>query len=316
MKICFMGTPSFASVTLNALLQNNYNVACVYTKEPKKRGRGTAVSKTEVHKIALQHNIPCRTPKSLKKSAAEQEFFEAQKFDLAIVASYGLILPERVLNAPKYGCWNIHASLLPRWRGASPIQMAIASGDKKTGITIMQMDQGLDTGDIILQESIPINNNTTFEELYNQLANLGANLLLKTLAQLQQHTMVKTNIVRTKQNDALATFTRLLTKADGYLDFHESAAVLHRKVNAFNPFPSTSMYYKENIKVLATTPLLQHHDKPCGTILSVTPLQIACYESVLQINMLQRQGKKPLVAKEFVKGFPFIVGEKVTSPKD
>ena len=311
-----MGTPSFASVTLNALLQNNYNVACVYTKEPKKRGRGTAVSKTEVHKIALQHNIPCRTPKSLKKSAAEQEFFIKQKFDLAIVASYGLILPEKILNAPKYGCWNIHASLLPRWRGASPIQMAIASGDIKTGITIMQMDQGLDTGDIILQESLPINDNTTFEELYNQLANLGAKLLLKTLAQLQQHNNVSTNMVRTKQNDALATFTKLLTKADGYLNFHESATVLHRKVNAFNPFPSTSMYYKENIKVLATTPLLQHHDKPCGTILSVSPLLIACFESILQINTLQRQGKKPLVAKEFVKGFPFIVGEKVTSPKD
>lgn len=311
MKICFMGTPSFASSALVALLKHNYNVACIYTKEPKKRGRGNQVSYTEVHQLALKHNIPCRTPKSLKKSLAEQEWFIKQGFDLAIVASYGLILPESILKAPKYGCWNIHASLLPAWRGASPIQMAIANGDKATGITIMQMDKGLDTGDIILQESLPIHETTTFVELYNQLADLGASLLLKTLDLLKQN-----KIKKTKQDDALATFAGLLNKEDGYLNFNEKADVLHRKVNAFNPFPSTVIHYKEDIKVLATTPLLQNHNSPCGTILSANPLQIACKNSILQINILQRQGKKPLNAKEFVKGFPFNVGEKVTSPKD
>ncbi|MCL2566986.1 MAG: methionyl-tRNA formyltransferase [Alphaproteobacteria bacterium] len=303
MKICFMGTPSFAAAALQSILNAGYNIACVYTRAPKPAGRGQKVIQSAVYDLALLHNIEIQTPKSLRKSAEEQEKFLSQNFDLVVVASYGLILPKAIIKAPRFGCLNIHGSLLPRWRGASPIQMAIASGDKKTGITIMQMDEGLDTGDMLLKKEIPITQKTNFLSLYHDLTNIGAELIVNALELLQ-----KGQLVKEKQDDRLATFAPILTKEDGLLNFNETAQQINNKVRGFNPFPSTYFYYKnEVIKVLECEVYADSSNYQCGKIINTNnkELLIACKDSIIKINKLQRSSKKPLPTEEVLKGFEF-----------
>ena len=304
-----MGTPTFASKALKAILNAGYDVSCVYTRAPKPAGRGHKIITSSVYDLAIENEIEIETPKSFKRSAEEVQKFLDKKFDLVIVASYGLILPKTIIDAPKYGCLNIHGSLLPKWRGASPIQMSICAGDNETGITIMQMDEGLDTGDMVLKESIPITNSTTFLSLYEDLGEIGAKLIVKALDLLKQG-----KLVAEKQDDNLSSIAPILNKEDGLINFNETATHINQKVRGFNPFPSTYFNYKdETIKILETEVItnIDTSKYTFGEIINRgnnKELLIACKNSILKITKLQRPSKKPMLAEELLNGFSFEIG--------
>jgi methionyl-tRNA formyltransferase len=234
LRIVFMGTPDFSVPALAALHGASHEIIAVYTQPPRPKGRGQQVQKSPVQEFAESKKIPVFHPKSLKNADAQQEF-AAHKADVAVVAAYGLILPKAVLDAPKHGCINIHASILPRWRGASPIQRAIWSGDAESGITLMQMDEGLDTGPMIAVEKIAITPKTTASSLHDKLSALGGKMISKTVAELE----AKGKILSTPQGDANATYAPLLKKEDGKINWSQSGAEIDRKIRALNPWPGT-----------------------------------------------------------------------------
>ena len=234
LRLAFMGTPEFAVPALEALVASHHQVVAVYTQPPRPSGRGHRVQKSAVHLAAEAHGIEVRYPASLKPQE-EKEAFAALNLDCAIVAAYGLILPRAILDAPKYGCLNIHGSLLPRWRGAAPIQRAILAGDSETGVTIMVMEAGLDTGPGVYEKSVPITSETTAQDLYLQLADIGARLILPALQEIVEDT-----ITPTSQLDEYATYADKLTREDGRLDFSKPAVHLHRQVRALQPWPVRS----------------------------------------------------------------------------
>ncbi len=240
-----MGTPDFAVPALQALLASEHDIIAVYTREPKPKGRGMKLQKSPVHLLANEHNIPVYTPKSLKKSKAAQAEFAALNADIAVVAAYGLILPQEVLDAPRHGCLNIHGSLLPRWRGASPIQHAIWKGDSETGITIMQMDAGMDTGDMLLKKTVPITQQTTSMSLFNDLSTLGGEAILETLSNLDR-------LTAEKQDEAQATYAPMLIKVDGEINQDASPQEIDRQIRALNPWPGTFVQgRKGRVKILS-----------------------------------------------------------------
>ena len=244
MRIIFMGTPDFAVPALQTLIDSDHDVIAVYSQPPRPKGRGMVLTKSPVHDLAEENGIPVFTPKSLKKSDEEQEKFAALNADVAIVAAYGLLLPKPVLEAPKYGCINIHGSLLPRWRGASPIQHAIWKGDDVSGITIMQMDEGMDTGDMILKAETPIHADTTAQSLFDTLSNMGGDLVLDVLNRID-------TIIPEKQDDALATHSPMLKKSDGEIDLNAPAREIDCQIRAFTPWPGTfTQGLKGRVKVL------------------------------------------------------------------
>lgn len=294
-----MGTPDFSVPVLQALCRN-HEVLCVYSRAPKEAGRGQKVVETPVHVFAKEQGIEVRTPKSLK-SIEEQEAFKALGADLAIVAAYGLILPQAILDAFPKGCINVHASLLPRWRGAAPIQRSIEAGDDKSGVTIMQMDVGLDTGDMLLKGEVKIDENTTGEVLHDALSEIGAKLLIETLADLE-------NIKPQKQDESLVTYATKLDKAECKLDFAKTAEELERKIRAFSPFPGTYFEYDgERFKVLKVR--MVDDNAKAGTIIEgQDKLIIACQKGALEITKIQRQGKKPMDIEELLRGFKFEQG--------
>jgi methionyl-tRNA formyltransferase len=292
MKIIFMGTPNFAVPTLNALHQE-HEVIAVYTQAPKPAGRGQSETLSPIHMLANQLNIPVYTPKTLRKAEAQAEF-SSLKADCAVVIAYGLILPKEILIACPYGCINIHPSLLPKFRGAAPMQRTILAAEKETAMCIMQMDEGIDTGDILLMEKTPLDEKITYLELSDNMANLGAKLLLQVLNNID-------SIVPQKQTGE-ASYATKLTKEESILDWQDSSKNLARKVRALNPWPGTTFEYDgEKIKVLeAAHHDLEHNLKP-GTI---TPnLMISCAEGFFQPLVLQRAGKKALALTEFLRGF-------------
>jgi methionyl-tRNA formyltransferase len=291
MRLAFMGSPEFALPSLAALDDAGHEIACVYTQPPKPAGRGKAETRTAVHDYAIAAGWPVRTPRSLK-SSDEQTAFAALKLDVAVVAAYGLILPPPILDAPRRGCLNIHASLLPRWRGASPIQAAILAGDADTGITVMQMDAGLDTGAIVRQERIPIAPNDTAATLHDKLAALGARLIVETLAADWRAT----------PQGAGATYAPKLTREDGRLDWSRPADELARRVRALNPWPATGFEANgERIRVLEAQ-AVAGHGAP-GTVLD-DRLTVACGAGALRLKKLQRAGRGLLPADQFLRGFP------------
>lgn len=297
MKLVFMGTPDFSVPVLDALIKN-HEVVCVYSQAPKKSGRGHKVIKTPIHEFAEKNNIEVRTPKSLRNTE-EQEKFAALGADLAIVAAYGLILPTEILQAFPKGCINIHASLLPRWRGAAPIQRVVEAGDLVSGITIMQMDEGLDTGDMLLKGEVAITETTTGGELHDKLSAIGADLIIKTLDDLD-------NIVPEKQDDSLSTYAPKIDKAECLLDFNNSAEYLERKIRAFNPYPATYFIYNdERFKVLSAEAVKEQHSYTPGQVIIRDSMFIACKTGLLHILKIQRQGKKPMKCSDFLKGFSF-----------
>ncbi len=296
MKIVFMGTPDFAIPSLEKLKQE-HEIIAVYTREPKIAGRGNKILKTPVHLWAEQHNIPVHTPKTLRL-IEEQNKFSALKADIAVVAAYGLILPRPILTAFPYGCVNIHGSLLPRWRGAAPIERAIEAGDEKTGITIMKMDEGLDTGDMLLKEEVKISDDTTGESLRQKLSVIGADLIAEALRNWKY-------LTAQKQNDDYSCYAARIEKQESSLDFNISACALERKIRAFNPYPGIYFEHKgERFKIWRA--VVTEEKIPVGTITCRNNrLYIGCMDKALEIIEIQRQGKKVMNTVELLRGYNF-----------
>ena len=296
MKLVFMGTPDFSVPVLERLIKE-HQVICVYTRAPKVAGRGHELKKSPVHIVAENNGIEVRTPKTLKDEAAQKEFV-ALKADVAIVAAYGLILPLPVIEAFKYGTLNVHASLLPRWRGAAPIQRAIEAGDHVSGITIMQIVEALDAGKMYAKGIVPITLETTGGSLHDALSALGADLMSEVLQNIDA-------IVPQSQDESLVTYAKKLEKEEEKLDFSQSAFELERKIRAFNPFPATYFEYKgERFKVLEAS--ISDLQGNAGAVLQADKkLIIACGEKSLNIEQVQRQGKRAMTADELLRGFTF-----------
>jgi len=287
-----MGTPDFALVALNALVEAGENVVCVYSRPPRPKGRGHQVQKSPVHDYAENCSIPVFTPKSLKDPIAQAEF-DSHDLDVCIVAAYGLILPEAVLDAPKHGCLNIHGSLLPRWRGAAPIQYAIWKGDAETGVTIMQMEKGLDTGAMILKESVPISSSTTAAELHDKLAYIGADLALEAINLLAKNGQFDAE----KQDDSASTYASMLKKSDGIVDWQASAAEISSQVRALNPWPGVWTCARgKRIKMLAVRVCKDDVDNSYtpGTLENKSGLVRCGGGSALYIERIQPEGKKAM----------------------
>ena len=296
MKVVFMGTPDFAVPALRRLIKE-HNVVCVYTREPKISGRGNKLNKTPVHIVAEEYGIEVRTPKTLRTPEEQQKFAELNA-DVAVVAAYGLILPKAVLEAYPLGCLNIHASLLPRWRGAAPIQRCIEAGDKKSGVTIMQIAEGLDTGDMLLKGETTINENMTGEELHDALMNIGADLISEVLADIKKYPPQK-------QDDNLACYAQKLEKEECKIDFNQPTEKLYNKIRAFNPYPAMYFEYDgERFKILQTEKVSE--TAQAGTIVKgINELIIATSDGALKVLQIQRQGKRPMSSDELLRGFSF-----------
>ena len=308
MKIVFMGTPDFSVPVLEALAAA-HEVVCVYTQPPREAGRGNNLRKTPVHLAAETLGIEVRHPVSLK-SAEEQAAFKALNADVAVVAAYGLLLPPAILEAFPKGCLNIHASLLPRWRGAAPIQRAIEAGDKKSGVTIMQMDKGLDTGAMLLKAEVEIDENTTGETLHDALSVAGSELILNALARLD-------TLPKIAQPEQGVTYAAKLDKAESRLDFRKSAVELERKIRAFNPYPGTYFEYEgERFKVLKARVEDNSENMTYGKLLvHENRLMIVCMQGLLEVLEIQRQGKKPMPVAELLRGFKFRSGAVLNYPQ-
>jgi len=292
-----MGTPDFAVPTLNALIEAGHDIVAAYTQPPRRAGRGKQERPSPVHARAQDLGIPVRHPTSLKSAAAQAEF-AALEADVAVVAAYGLLLPQPILDAPAHGCLNVHGSLLPRWRGAAPIHRAVQAGDAETGITIMRMAAGLDTGPMLLKAATPIDRKTT-GELHDELAAMGAELMVEALARLD-------HLQPEAQDDALATYAPKIDKAEAKLDFGRSAEVLEREVRAFAPFPgSWFMMDGERVKLLLAE-VAQGEGAP-GTVLD-DRLTIACGEAALRPLTLQRAGRPAMDREDFLRGNAVAVG--------
>ncbi len=299
LRIAFMGTPDFAAHALRELCDSEHELVCVYSRAPRPKGRGHKLQNSPVHDLAELNNIPVFTPKSLKSRASKEEF-AAHNVDVAIVAAYGLLLPEAILNAPKYGCLNIHGSLLPRWRGASPIQQAIWHGDEKSGVTIMQMNKGLDTGNMIAKDEISLGSNMSASKLHDLLADMGAKLALQVLDDLAHDGKLDAH----KQNEELVTYAHLLKKDDGIINWNQSAAQIDRQVRALNPWPSTWAEIGGKKFKIHKVELdgYECNDCKCGEILSKDGLISCGQNTTLRILKIQPAGKKAMDFASAVNG--------------
>ena len=303
MRIAFMGTPDFAVPILGALVTAGHEVAAVYSQPPRASGRGQRLRLSSVHQYAEMQNIEVRTPARLRDAETQTAFSELN-LDAAVVAAYGLILPKSILDAPQLGCINIHASLLPRWRGAAPIQHAILAGDSETGVTIMQMDEDLDTGDMLLRKSILVTAEATAATLHDELSELGATLIVSALAGVASGTLTAT-----PQSDAGVTLAPKIQRDDGCLDWRRPAVELDRAVRAYTPWPSAWFEHGgERIKVLAAE-LVDQQGTP-GTVLD-DQLAVACGSGALRPLTVQRAGKAPIAAAAFLRGYPLIKGARL-----
>ena len=297
LRLVFMGTPDFAVPALRSLLGAGHEVVAVYCQPPRPAGRGQAERRAPVHEEAAGRRLNVLTPADLKDEAVQSAFAETDA-DAAVVAAYGLILPPAMLAAPRLGCLNIHASLLPRWRGAAPIQRAILAGDDETGVTIMAMDEGLDTGGILLAEKLPIADTATGGELHDRLADLGAGLIVKALAGLDGGT-----VEPRPQPDVGVCYAAKLSRADGELDWRQEAAVLERRVRALSPAPGAWFEHGgTRIKVLAAEIAEDGAAAAPGHIID-DRLSIACGDGALRPTRLQRQGRGVMAANEFLRGY-------------
>ncbi|QIQ20344.1 methionyl-tRNA formyltransferase [Zophobihabitans entericus] len=310
LRIIFAGTPDFAAKHLEALLQSNHEVIAVFTQPDRPAGRGNKLTPSPVKILAEQHNIPVLQPATLKKPENQQLVADLNA-DIMIVVAYGLILPQAVLDMPKMGCLNVHGSLLPKWRGAAPIQRACWAGDTQTGITIMQMDAGLDTGDMLYKLTCAIEPTDTSASLYDKLARLGPKALLDTLTLL-----IAGKIAPEKQDDTLATYAQKLSKQEAKLDWSLSAEQLERCIRAFNPWPVSYFEIDEQmVKVWNSNVVNTDTNQAPGTIIKAdkTGIQIATAKGILNITQLQPAGKKPMSAQDLLNSKKewFIIGNKI-----
>lgn len=316
MRVAFAGTPDFAARALEALLAAGFTVPLVLTQPDRPAGRGQKLQPSAVKQVAVAHGVPVYQPERLKDPATHRPLVEAE-IDVLVVAAYGLILPQAVLDIPRWGCLNIHASLLPRWRGAAPIHRAIEAGDRETGITLMKMDAGLDTGPTLLAEAVPIAADDTTGRLHDTLAALGARLVVDALNRLPQ-------LALTPQPGEGVTYAHKIDKAEALLDWQLPAEVLARKIRAFDPFPGAATGL--NGAPLKLWQAVADTDSGTGaagnpapgTVLAVTPeaVTVACGEGTLRVLSLQKAGGRRLPVRDFLAGHPLAVGDVLKTPAD
>jgi len=306
MRLIFAGTPEFAAVALAALIEAGHDIILVLTRPDRPAGRGMRLTPSPVKQMALQHGLNVQQPAALKDAEAQAQL-AAINADVMIVAAYGLLLPPAVLALPRLGCLNIHASLLPRWRGAAPIQRAILAGDPETGITIMQMDSGLDTGGMLLRAALPIADEDTAQTLHDKLAVLGASSIVSALRQLEQGTLRAQ-----PQDDSAATYAAKLSKAEGLVDWRKSAAEIARAVRAYNPFPVAQARLRAETWRIWQAQVAQRSEGSPGEILQADRdgVLVRCGEGALLLKELQKASGKRLPASSFLVGNPVKPGDR------
>ena len=305
MKIIFAGTPLFAAIALDALIKAGHEINLVLTQPDRPAGRGMKTASSAVKLLAQQHKLPLLQPLTLK-AADIQAHLQALHADVMIVAAYGLILPQAVLNIPRLGCLNIHASLLPRWRGAAPIQRAILAGDHETGITIMQMDAGLDTGAILLKHNIVIAQNDTTQSLHDKLGLLGAQSVVEALMLLQQE-----KLIPVAQDEALACYAAKIKKVDAEIDWQQTAEQVDRVVRTFNPSPGAFTYFQDNLLKIWQVSVVNGRVGQPGEIIAADRdgIIVACGSGLLRIEVMQKPGGKKLNAADYLSGNSMQPGE-------
>jgi len=307
MRIIFAGTPEFAATTLAALLSTDHEICAVYSQPDRPAGRGRKLTASPVKQLALQHQIPVEQPLNFK-TEADREKLVSYQADLMIVVAYGLLLPQRVLDTPRLGCINVHASLLPRWRGAAPIQRAILAGDKRTGICIMQMEAGLDTGPVIQRAEIAIENTDTGEQLHDKLAQLGATTLLETLNNLET-----LQSRAAPQNDADSCYAPKILKSEANIDWSQSAVQIDRQIRAFNSWPVAQTLLQDQVLRIWSTVIIevQNHNLAPGTIIQVgrEGMDVATGEGVIRLLSIQSPGKKAMPVIDFLNAHPLKAGD-------
>lgn len=306
LNIIYMGTPDFSVPALQALINSHHNVMAVFTQPPRRKGRGKQILPSPVHELATQNNIPVFTPEKLKTDDAAKSELINLKPDVAIVAAYGQILSKEILDIPKHGCINIHASLLPRWRGASPIQHAVWKGDNETGISIMKMEEGLDTGPVIAMQSVPITSHSTAQTIHDEMANLGGNMIINVLDNLIQTGDLKL----TKQDDNLSNYAPLLKKEDGKIDWTQTATEIDRQIRALNPWPGV---YTENqemrFKILNASPTDHQSSEQTGTLLNQDG-HITCGNgTILKLELIKPENSKSMDINSAINGGYLKIGQ-------
>ena len=305
-RIIFMGSPDFSVTALKAIIEAGHDIVCVYSQPPRPAGRGKADRPTPVHAYADKLGLPVRTPKSLKKAPAQAEL-AALNADLAVVVAYGLILPQAVLDTPRFGCINLHASLLPRWRGAAPIQRAIMAGDDVSGVQVMVMEAGLDTGPVLATAKTRLSPSDTAGSLHDRLAVLGAELLAPTIEAL-----TKGDITPIAQSEDGATYAHKLTSEDQVIDWSRPAAEVDAQIRGLSPFPGARFIWtpdpdKPGLRMKALMSERADGDGAPGTVLD-DELTIACGDGAIRLPRLQRPGKGPMQASDFLRGTPIPPG--------
>lgn len=304
MRIVFMGTPDFSVPCLQALIDDGHDVCAVFTQPDKPKGRHGVLSAPPVKDLALKYDIPVYQPDSLKNDEIKS-FFASLGADLAIVVAYGKILPEEFLNAPKFGCINMHASLLPKLRGAAPIQWSIINGEKRSGVTAMQMDKGLDTGDILLSESVEIRDDETAQELHDELSVLGAQVMRKTLLMLQKGVLSPI-----RQEDSQSTYAPILTKELSAIDWQKSALQIHNQIRGLYPWPGASAVLNgKTLKIHSAKLLGKTEGEPGEVVFNDHRLCVACGDgNAVELLVIQAPGKKAMPVTDYLRGNPVVLG--------
>ena len=306
MKIVFLGSAYFSIPTLVKLIEAGHEIACVYSQPPRRAGRGKKVNLTPVHEMALKYGITVRTPENFKLQKDKLAFFDLNA-DLTVVVAYGLILPLEIIEAARYGSLNIHASILPKWRGAAPIHRAIMSGDSETGVCIMKMDAGLDTGPVVAQESTPIKADDTTSFLSERLADIGAKLLIETIKKIDE-------LIPKPQSTIEVSYAKKIDKKEAKIDWSLDFQIIEQQIRGLSRYPGAWAYYNDerikflNVRINSSN---QNNQAEPGMVIG-TPLVIACEGGALEITLLQRSGKSVQTTEDFLRGFPIQIGSYFT----
>ena len=306
MKIVFLGSAYFSIPTLVKLIEAGHEIACVYSQPPRRAGRGKKVNLTPVHEMALKYGITVRTPKNFKLQKDKLAFFDLNA-DLTVVVAYGLILPLEIIEAARYGSLNIHASILPKWRGAAPIHRAIMSGDSETGVCIMKMDAGLDTGPVVAKELTPIKADDTTSVLSERLADLGAKLLIETIKKIDE-------LIPKPQSNIDVSYAKKIDKKEAKIDWSLDFQIIEQQIRGLSRYPGAWAYYNDerikflNVRINSSN---QNNQAEPGMVIG-TPLVIACEGGALEITLLQRSGKSVQTTEDFLRGFPIQIGSYFT----
>lgn len=306
MKIVFLGSAYFSIPTLVKLIEAGHEIACVYSQPPRRAGRGKKVNLTPVHEMALKYGITVRTPENFKLQKDKLAFFDLNA-DLTVVVAYGLILPLEIIEAARYGSLNIHASILPKWRGAAPIHRAIMSGDSETGVCIMKMDAGLDTGPVVAKESTPIKADDTTSFLSERLADLGAKLLIETIKKIDE-------LIPKPQSTIEVSYAKKIDKKEAKIDWSLDCQIIEQQIRGLSRYPGAWAYYNDerikflNVRINSSN---QNNQAEPGMVIG-TPLVIACEGGALEITLLQRSGKSVQTTEDFLRGFPIQIGSYFT----